>query len=251
MPKVAINKMVGSKVVSGVVDPVTLETLPCIATDNGDGTATLKVDSELTATIDASGLATGAKQDTGNTSLATVASILDGVDVASISITTGFKLASSTVEITRPADTTAYTAGDRVGPASGSLPAQLTGCALANGRGGVITMIRLSTDKKSITPRIRCHFFNASNATLSADNAAYQEKYADGTKRVGFVDLDSMATATDTTNSDCSRSQNYEVRLPYVCAADSTSLWIAYEALDAFTPASGEKFSIVIKTEQG
>lgn len=49
-----------------------MDTLPLSATDNGDGTATLKVDTELTATIDPTGLATSAKQDTGNSSLSSI-----------------------------------------------------------------------------------------------------------------------------------------------------------------------------------
>ena len=46
--------------------------MPLSATDNGDGTATLQVDTELTATIDPAGLATSAKQDTGNSSLSSI-----------------------------------------------------------------------------------------------------------------------------------------------------------------------------------
>lgn len=46
--------------------------MPLSATDNGDGTAKLQVDTELTATIDPTGLATSEKQDTGNSSLSSI-----------------------------------------------------------------------------------------------------------------------------------------------------------------------------------
>lgn len=161
-----------------------------------------------------------------------------------------YQLETSTVEITGHSGTTAYTANSRVGPASGSAPAKLANCAIANGRGGVITMIRVSTNKKSITPRFRLHFFNAVDPTLSADNLSWQEKYADGSKRVGYVDIDALATGADTTNSDCSRAQNVEVRLPFKCAADSRDLWVAIEPLDAFTPQTNQLYSIVVKVEQ-
>jgi len=36
--------------------------------------------------------------------------------------------------------------------------------------------------------------------------------------------------------------------IPYKCAAGQTSLWFAYETLDAFTPADGQKFSLVVKS---
>lgn len=46
--------------------------MPLSATDNGDGTAKLQVDTELTATIDPTGLATSEKQDTGNAALTSI-----------------------------------------------------------------------------------------------------------------------------------------------------------------------------------
>lgn len=77
--------------------------MPLAATDNGDGTSTLKVDTELTATIDPTGLATSAKQDTGNSSLSSInaklptlvggkipvdASVsIDAIDIGNVDIT--------------------------------------------------------------------------------------------------------------------------------------------------------------------
>jgi hypothetical protein len=52
---------VGAKAICAVVD-TDGTALPCIATDNEDGTCTLKIDTELTANIDPTGLATSANQ---------------------------------------------------------------------------------------------------------------------------------------------------------------------------------------------
>lgn len=58
MVKIITGSRMGTKAICAVVDDETLDSLPLLATDNGDGTATLKVDTELTATIDPTGLNT-------------------------------------------------------------------------------------------------------------------------------------------------------------------------------------------------
>ena len=90
---------------------------------------------------------------------------------------------------TRPADTTAYAAGDAVGDSTSALTMQaLANATRVSGGSGYIVGIRITTDKKSITPRLRVHFWNTNGATLSNDNAAYQSRYADSSKKVGYWD---------------------------------------------------------------
>lgn len=159
----------------------------------------------------------------------------------------GGKIARASTEFTRPADTTAYTAGDVVSNStSATTLIDLANAVRVNGGSGYIVRVALSTDKKSITPRFRVHFFNASGPTVAADNAAYKELYADGAKRLGYVDMPAMITGTDTTNSDMSRTVNDTVRLPVVAGGATRSLYAVLEALDAFTPASGEKITLTV-----
>lgn len=173
---------------------------------------------------------------------------LYGCIVASVSLTCGFNNYSTTpVELTL-STAGVYAANDCLGGALVEIPSM----ALANGRGGIIDMVRLSLDEKSKTPRIRIHLFNANNPTLATDNSNWKELYADGSKRVGYIDMVAMSTAADTANSDCSRSQEATSKLPlrYNCAAGSTSLWAGFEALDAVTITAGKKLSIVVKGEK-
>lgn len=152
-------------------------------------------------------------------------------------------------EFTRPADTTAYAANDVVSDNAATTTMQeLVNAGLARAGSGYIVGVRVATDKKSITPRLRVHFFNTSGVTLAADNAAWKEVYADSSKRVGYVDLPAMNTAADTSNSDTSRAQDFTVRIPYICAA--TSLYYVLETLDAFTPASGQKFTVTVYVDR-
>jgi hypothetical protein len=151
------------------------------------------------------------------------------------------------VEETRPADTTAYTIGDVVSNnATTTVLMQFANIFRVAGGTGYIVGIKIATDKKSITPRLRIHLFNASNPTVAADNAAFKEVYADSAKRLTYYDMPAMTTATDTTNSDMSRTFDMTCRIPVKAAAGSRDLFLAKEALDAFTPASGQKFSVTL-----
>lgn len=145
------------------------------------------------------------------------------------------------VELTRPADTTAYAAGDVVGTIQ-----TVANFARVAGGSGYIVGARLSTDKKSITPRIRVHLFNSASPTLAAENVAWKELYADASKRLGYFDLPSMTTGTDTTNSDMSRAIDMTLRIPFKAAEGTKDIYFVLEALDAFTPASAQKFTLTL-----
>jgi hypothetical protein len=121
--------------------------------------------------------------------------------------------------------------------------------ATANGRGGTITKILLSVNKKSVTPVFRIHFFNANDATLSADNAAWQDKYADASKRAGYIDMLAMTTATDTTNSDMSRTYSADVNFDYLCTSTSTSMYWTLELIGGtLTLDNASEFTLKVTT---
>lgn len=150
-----------------------------------------------------------------------------------------------TTEITLVTGTTAYHANDVVGGGTGTVY-ELPLVARENGSSQYLVGVRLTTNQKSITPRFRVHFFNANNPVISADNANWQDRYADTSKRVGYVDLPALSTAADTTNSDMSRAMDLTLRYMMFCAAASRSLWFAFECLDAFTPAvSAAKLTLI------
>jgi hypothetical protein len=221
-----------------------------------------------TVVVDESTLATSAKQDAANVLLGQLAastdtpyvgvedatsrgliSLLKGIKnhiyalagciIASVSLTCGYNQIVQTTTIACPATASgAYIAGDRVGPATGLALSELTGMALASGRGGTITQVQVVVNKKAITPRIRVHFYSHYSATgpipsaLVADNAPRKELYADVSYLVGYVDLVAMSSASDAA-SDVSRSQEVyagQFPLPYACQA--TSLWVSTETLD-------------------
>lgn len=157
----------------------------------------------------------------------------------------------STAEFTRPSDTTAYTAGDIVSNSTtASTMMQFTLARVAGGS-GIITSVRLMTDKKTETAAYRLHLYNVSEgtATVAVDNAQNTLLYANRTFRIGHVDLIAMVSGADTTNSTGSRTALYPVNLPFVCANGDTKIYGLLENLTGTTPASGQKFSCTITAD--
>ena len=74
---------------------------------------------------------------------------------------------------TRPANTTAYAAGDVVGPVTTPAVQTLAGAGRVNGGTGKIVAATLETNNATVTNgTFRVHIFNAS-FTPEADNAAF------------------------------------------------------------------------------
>lgn len=142
---------------------------------------------------------------------------------------------------TRPNNVDAYVANDVVGSLI-----ELPNFARVNGGSGYFVKCRLSTNKKSITPRIRVHLFSASNPTVAADNAQMKELFADRDKRLGYFDLPAMTTAADAGNSDCSRSFDLNLRIAFVCGATSRSIWVLMETLDGISPDALQIWAITM-----
>lgn len=145
---------------------------------------------------------------------------------------------------TRPANTTAYAAGDVVCNSTSACTLMTFTAVQRISGAGYIVGARLSTNAKSIVPRIRVHLFNASNPTVSVDNAAWRELYADASKRLGYFDLPAMTTGADSTNSDMSRSLDMGLRHRIQAASGGRNIYALLETLDAFTPTSGQSFTL-------
>lgn len=180
-----------------------------------------------------------------------VTPLVGGADVATgnpLPVKGGLVVVSG--EFTRPSDTTAYAIGDVVGNStSAATPLEISGCARVNGGSGYIVRASFIADQKSITPSIRVHVFNAA-PTQSNDNAAHRGLYADVSKRIGEFVLGPLSTPADTTNSTLSRAMDMNLRIPFVCGGSTTSLYFIFEALTAFTPASGGKFTLQLAIDQ-
>lgn len=100
---------------------------------------------------------------------------------------------TASVTDTRPNDTSAYTANDVIGPATGSTAA-LTFSALQGSSGGefMITSAELEIDASALIASegaYRLYLYNVTPPSALGDNAAWDLPSGDRTSFLGYVDL--------------------------------------------------------------
>ena len=151
------------------------------------------------------------------------------------------KLISSDINLTRPANVTAYTALDAVSDST-SAPTVLTFANIVTTAGdtGYITKALIVTDQSTNIARFKLHLFNTAPTAIN-DNAAQTILYANRATYIGYISWN--ACGTEGTGSDCAYSLADTLRLAFTSGA-TTSLFGLLETLDGFTPASGQKFYI-------
>ena len=200
------------------------------ATDEGR----LKVDiGSATLSVTADGVEI--KNDTGNP-----VPVADGNN----SLTVDGKAYRSTATITRPSNTTAYTAGDVVGDTGGSAIISLTS---AGPSGGFVLMQSVSlVFSDSVVPSgmgaFRVHLYSVS-PTAIADNAAFDLVSGDRDTYMGYIDLPAPLDFGSTIYTQT----DYPGRLIKLAAA-STTLFAEIETRGAYTPVSASTVSLRINT---
>lgn len=181
----------------------------------------------------------------GTCSLSTAASVAAGE--AHIGAVGGNTVAVSAT-VTRPADTTPYTARDAISNSTSS-PSAITFadmCRVANGSGYIVGA-RFATDQAANVAQYRLWLYNAAPTAIN-DNAPQTSLWVDNDKRVGYLDF--PAAAQEAGSSTAAVSVNFDARIPYVCAGGSTNLSGLLETLTAFTPSSGQNFFLGLLTSR-
>jgi len=162
----------------------------------------------------------------------------------SSSLTVDGKAYRSVATITRPSNTTAYTAGDVVGDTGGSAIISLT---TAGPSGGFIILQSASlVFSDSVVPAgmgaFRIHLYSVS-PTAIADNAAFDLVSGDRDTYMGYVDLPTPLDFGSTLYTQT----DYPGRLIKLAAA-STTLFAEIETRGAYTPVSASTVSLRINT---
>jgi len=164
----------------------------------------------------------------------------------------------STVTITRPDNATPYSLGDRICSTTGTGD---TGSVFLNlGEtmfgNGYVTKCKLFTNASGFTAALRLHLYTlASGETISTgttvgDNVAISIPYADASKYVGFIDLDTWVSTAGSTFSivDTERLCFQRGVLRGEVAGLGTFVGIL-EARGAFTPSALQQFQIELTTD--
>jgi hypothetical protein len=191
-----------------------------------------------------------------NIGSATLSVTADGVEIkndtgnpipvadAGSSLTVDGKAYRSTVTITRPSDTTAYTAGDVVGDTDGSAIATVANVGPSGGFVLVqsISLVFSDSAVPSGMGAFRVHLYSAS-PTAIADNAAFDLVSGDRATYMGFIDL----PAPQDLGSTLYTQTDYPGRLVKLAAA-STSLFVEIETRGAYTPVSASTVELRVNT---
>ena len=145
----------------------------------------------------------------------------------------------STATITRPSNTTAYTAGDVVGDTGGSAIVSLTSAGPSAGF-VIIQSVSLVFSDSAVggMGAFRLHLYSAS-PTAIADNAAFDLLSGERATYMGFIDL---PTPSDFGSSLYTQT-DYPGRLIKLGAA-STTLFAELETRGAYTPVSASTVSV-------
>lgn len=144
------------------------------------------------------------------------------------------------VEKTRPADTTAYTANDAVAATGAGNSWTFPVARVAAGSGFIVGAF-FATDDATWVARMELDLYNADIATPLADNAEATRLYVDQSKFLGTIAF--PAAAKKTTSSTQAEAANTDVRLGFKCAA-GLNIYGVLRLLDAETPNNAGKFRI-------
>lgn len=154
-----------------------------------------------------------------------------GAAPAVVTVSTTTVVASGT--LTRPANTTLYTANDEMTDTTGNVLA-ISGCARANGGAGYIEAITVIANLAEATaPNLDIFIFDTTS-TPAADNAAFAPSDAVMNTCVVAKNLGTRLVGDAATTGNAV-FQLSGLRIPFVCGASSTSLFVRFAVRNGFT----------------
>jgi len=151
---------------------------------------------------------------------------------------------SSSVTITRPSDTTAYTAGDAVGDAGGSAIIVFSGLGLAGGEIEIVS-VQHEIDVAAIPSGMagfKLHLYNAS-PTAIADNAAWDLIAGDRASYLGYCTLSTPEDLGGTLFFSDSFTGK-QIKLT------TTSLYAVLQTVGGYTPTASAVKKVTIHTKE-
>ena len=181
---------------------------------------------------------------------ATVGARLLNKDGALVSSTRPMPVAgagySSTVDLTRTADTNAYAAGDVVGAATGS-SAAFTFAGIGPTAGGpvIITTARFTNDISAVPSGMTGHrlrFYSVTPPSALGDNVAWDMPSGDRASNRGYIDLGTLVDLGSTLEVETVQINKH------VVVPSGGSLFAYLVTLGGYTPASGAVFRIVLNS---
>lgn len=179
--------------------------------------------------------------------------ILSGADGSPVDVSAPLPVAGGitarpSVSFTRPADTTAYALGDLVANSTtaGSVAAMQFAAARAVGLGGMIRRARIRKTGTGVTnASFRLHLYSASPVPSNGDNGAWLTDKA--ANYIGAFDVTVDRVFTDGAAGNGLPVTGSEIVFKSVSAV---TLYGLLEARGAYTPGSGETFTVELEILQ-
>lgn len=161
------------------------------------------------------------------------------------------QLIKTGAEFTRPANTTAYTAGDVVGTDAAAESAIDFSVTQVPGGAGYIVGATLWTSQAANVAEYSLYLFTAGTSTLTIpfDNAAYTTLYAERDYFVGKIVFPAAADATGGGSNTAAISEVQAISLPFDVASGGLSLYGVLVTETGFTPDSGQTFAVRLMVE--
>lgn len=201
-----------------------------------------------TLVTNTTGLATAANQSTATTSLGTIATAVQAATPAGTNIigalTNGGQVVIGST-VTRPANTTAYVVGQLV--ANNTVAGSVTYPTIAAARGtnlvSVATRCILKKTGTSLPNAIfRVHFYNAQPTVSNGDGATWLTGSAN---YLGFFDVTCTQAFTDAAIGVGIPGSGS--MMTFTPASGTSNLYFLIEARAAYTPISGEVFTVSLE----
>lgn len=151
---------------------------------------------------------------------------------------------------TRPANTTAYAAGQVMAEStSAGTVWTFANCARINQGTGTITSAELADSLSQVTHlQANLYLFSVAPTTTINDAQVWAPTYAELQNCVGVLQLISWYGSTST--SGASILASYDEIRKFVCAAASTTLYGVLVATNAYTPGNAETLNLTLGIEQ-
>lgn len=149
---------------------------------------------------------------------------------------------TASVAITRPANTTAYTANDVVGPASGTSALAFENLASPEGADVILTSVTMRRNQNAVISgetSYRLHLYNVTPPSAPADNAAWDLPSGDRASYLGFIDI---GTIVDLGSTCWVEANNIGKQVKLA----GGTLYGLLVTIGAHTPVSGDTYNVAV-----
>ena len=191
----------------------------------------------------------GANNDVVDTAAEASLAIMDDWD-STDACKTVTQFATCTTSITRPSDTTAYTANDALSNSASSPTAggfTFTSAARASGGSGIITdLIVVSSNDPATLLQGECWIYDSATTAVN-DNAAFASSDSDTLLLVAVIPFTMTSTVAGSGTTSYAHVQGLSIG--FTCSG-SANLRFLVKVKNAYTPASAEVLSFRLKVLQ-